>query len=126
MRQLWTAAALLAVLVTGLVLLELGVDNLVSPMAIGLTRASDAAQAGDWETADTLTRQAAQAWEAAGSRLRLAEPHQAVGEIAALLDEALLDAQARDTESYRVSIRRTIRALTDLRETERMSLGNVF
>ena len=37
-----------------------------------------------------------------------------------------LAAQARDTESYRVSIRRTIRALTDLRETERMSLGNVF
>ena len=126
MRQLWTAAALLAVLAAGLLLLGRGVDNLVSPMVSDLTRASEAAQAGDWETAEALTRQAAEAWEAAGSRLRLAEPHQSVGEIAALLDEAALDARLRDRGACCVAVRRTIRALNDLGEAERITAGNVF
>ena len=126
MRQLWTAAALLAVLAAGLLLLGRGVDGLVAPLAEDLTRASEAARAGDWETAEALTRQASETWEAAGDRLRLAEPHQSVGEIAALLDEAEAYAEARDPDAYRAAVRRTLRALTALGEAERLTPGNLF
>lgn len=126
MRQLWTAAVLLAALAAGLLLLGRGVDRLVSPMLDALPRAAEAAQAGDWETAEALTRQAAETWEAARGRLQLAEPHQTVGEITALLDEAAVDAQVRDPGPYRAAVRKTIRSLTALREAEQVTLGNLF
>ena len=126
MRQLWTAAALLAVLAAGLLLLGRGVDGLVAPLAEDLTRASEAARAGDWETAEALTRQASETWEAAGDRLRLAEPHQSVGEIAALLDEAAASARLRDKGGCMADLRRAVRALTALGEAERVTMGNLF
>jgi hypothetical protein len=126
MRQLWTAAVLLTVLAAGLLLLGRTVNGLASPMLADLTRASEAAQVGDWEAAQRLTRRTAEAWETAGSRLLLVENHQAVGEIAAELDEAVLAAEERDRGDLLVSVRRAVRALTALQDAERLSLGNVF
>ena len=126
MRQLWTAAVLLTALVTGLLLLGRGVDRLVSPMLDALPRAAEAAQAGDWETVEALTLQAAEAWEAAVGRLHLAEDHQIVGEITALLDEAAVNARVRDLGPYRAAVQRTIRSLTALRASEQLTLGNLF
>ena len=125
MRQLWTAAVLLAGLAAGLLFLGRAVDGLVSPMLTGLSSTAEAAQAEDWAGAEALTRQASEAWEEA-AWLRLAEPHQSVGEIAALLDEAEAYAEARDPDAYRAAVRRTLRALTALGEAERLTPGNLF
>ena len=126
MRQLWAAAVLLAALTAGLLFLGREVDGLVSPLVSGLSQASEAARTEDWETAERLIRQAAEAWESVSRRLLLVEAHQSVGEISALLEEAALDAQVRDAGACRAAVHRAVRALTALAEAETAALGNVF
>lgn len=126
MRQLWIALALLGALTAGLLGLGRAVDALAAPMIDDLTRCGRAAETGDWETARTLTRRAAETWEAADGWLRLAETHQTVSDVAALLDEARVYAAARDPAPYQAAVRRAARALLALKTSEKPTLGTLF
>jgi|GEM_PF-2620512 len=126
MKQLILALALLGALTGSLLLLGRAVDGLTGPMTDDLTRAAAAAREEDWETAQTLLGRAAETWEAADGWLRLSESHQTVSDVAALLDEALVYAGAREPAPCRAAVGRTVRALTALRAAEQVSLGTVF
>ena len=63
MKRVWMGAGLLAILLVAGLLIGTGMARRLAPGAEALRRAGNSAREGNWEQAETLTREAQQDWE---------------------------------------------------------------
>lgn len=126
MRRLWGAAVLLLLVSAALAALGGRVTALTDDLLETLPAALTAAASGDWEAARTGTARAAETWAGAARWLQGAESHQAVEEVGALLEEAMVWARMRDPGAYETAVRRACRALEALSASEKVRAENLF
>ena len=126
MKQLWSAVALLGVMVLVLGWNGSRLNGLIAPQQEMLALASQAAQAGEWETARTLTHEAANAWKDQVNYLHLVQSHRDVDEIAILLEESVAHAENQNMATY-CAINARIQGLMDgIRKMEKLTLQNLM
>ncbi len=126
MKRGWLALALLA----GMVALALWhtrcVDALAGELTAALEGAEARAEAGDWDGADRLTREARDRWDRAGTRLHITMDHQVLDEISAGFAETAELLAARERGEYAAANARLVERLELLGEMERPSLSNLL
>ena len=126
MRRLWISVAILGGMIALLIVNAIQLSGLVEPLTMYVTQASEAALAGEWPQANILSSKARSQWNTHTGHLRLVQCHTDIDTISVLLDEAEAYLTCQDIGGYTAANARIIGAMNDIRDLERISLGNLF
>lgn len=126
MKRLWAASALLLALLAGCLVNAWYVHDFMDRTADQLELAQEKAQAGNWEAALELTRQAQKAWTRRNFYLRVVLSHRDVDLITRGMAQAEEDLIHRSMDQYAPTNRDTAAQLRILGNMELPSLVNVL
>lgn len=126
MKRAWISAAILAVLIAVLSANAVHLDRTVAPLAAELGAASEAVRTGDWDGAQARIDAVQARWTAERRYLHLVQCHDAVGEVATHLEEAGAYLTVRDAGACRAALAQATGKMETLRESEGLTLENLF
>lgn len=126
MKQLWIAAAILALMVGLLAMNTHYLSDFLTPLSQSLSQASDAALEGNWETAQEKATLVRAEWEKHDRYLHMVQNHVEVDGISKLLTEAERCLADRRGKDYAAVSSTLTDALVHLDEMERLSAENLF
>lgn len=126
MKRAGLSAAVLAVLVAVLSWNAVHLGQTVAPLTAELGLASEAVRMGDWAGAQERLDAVQARWAAERRYLHLVQCHDAVGEIAARLEEAEAYLAARDAGACRAALAQAVGRMGTLCEGEGLTLGNLL
>lgn len=126
MKKLWISLAILGTVVGLLLLNAINLSALIDPLYTKVTQASSAARASDWQTADRLLEEAHNTWNENATYLHFVQCHTITDEITTLFHEANGYIYFEDAVAYTTVSVRILEALSEIRDLEELSLGNLF
>lgn len=100
MKGLWLGCGILLILL-GLVFgVQTGMDQIYTPMEDMLSRAGEAALAGDWDTAEELAEEARDRWETFHSLTAAVADHAPMDEVDMRFGELMAFCRERETTDF--------------------------
>lgn len=126
MKRAGISAAILAVMVAVLSWNAVHLGQTVTPLTAELGVASEAVRVGDWAGAQERIDAVQARWTAERRYLHLVQCHDAVGEIATHLEEAGAYLAVRDAGACRAALAQATGKMETLRESEGLTLENLF
>ncbi len=126
MKKLWISVAILGCVIGLLILNSIRLSALIDPLYGKLEEASSAAQASDWETADRLWTEAHDTWNEEATYLHFVQCHTITDEITTLLHEAKVYLFFEDKVAYSAASTHILDSLSEIKDLEEFSLGNLF
>ena len=126
MKHLWTAVALLTMMILGFGWNSSHLSSLIEPQQETLDAAILAAKAGEWERAEDLTRQAEKGWKESLFYLHLVQSHRDVDEITILLEESKEYAESQNVSTYCAMNTRIQGLMEGMRKMEQFSPENLM
>ena len=126
MKRLWISLAILLALLTAALGNIRSVSGLSGQLCALLNRAEACAEAGDWEQAGGLTRQAQARWERSAAKLYMVQCHGTGDEITSGFRQVLECIQWRAVPEYSANNGALIADVEHLAEQERLTLRNLL
>lgn len=126
MKQLCIAAALLAALFAGALWNASQITRTADRLTDLLEQAEQSAAAGDWDTAEVLTRQAMTDWHRQESYFSLVLCHADTDEVTTAFQEVMGFLTHRSLPEYASASASLVEKVEHLSEMERVSWGNLL
>jgi hypothetical protein len=126
MKRLWIGIGLLAAIVIAGFWTSSRMEDIHTDISDKLTDSAEAAQAGRWGQADTLARQAEDAWQGSWDLSAALSDHTVLDEIDGLLAQAKIYRQNRDDVAYAAVCARLATAIEALQEAHSLNWRNIL
>lgn len=126
MKRLWIGIGLLAAIVIAGFWTSSRMEDIHTDISDKLTDSAEAAQAGRWVQADTLARQAEDAWQGSWNLSAALSDHTVLDEIDGLLAQAKIYRQNRDDVAYAAVCARLATAIEALQEAHSLNWRNIL
>lgn len=126
MKRLWIAAGLLVAVFAATLVNAHYLNGFTGALTGQLTQAEAAAESGDWAGAQSMTRQAYDAWEGNSAYLHIMLRHADTDQIQTGFQEVLEFLQCREGGEYSAANARLIAQIGLLYEAEQLTLKNVL